>query len=108
METTIFNIEDFEEIELSDDENSTDMSKEWLFTDDLSDNMLIPDLELTNKNLGLESNVEDITYLVNKIFAFRQVLNGQPKKSVNDKGIELAAILLGYFGWIPARSKILD
>ena len=55
--------------------------------------MSIPDLELGNKNLVLESNVEDTTYLANQIFSFRQVLNQWPKKSADNKGEELAPIL---------------
>ena len=92
-------------MELGDDENSSDKSKEWQFANDLSDNMLIPDLELTNKNLGLASNIEDITYLANEIFAFRKVLNVQPKKSINNKGVELAPILFGLFWMNPGKIK---
>jgi len=55
--------------------------------------MSIPDLELGNKSLVLESNVEDTTHLANEMFVFRQVLNGQPKKLVDNKGEELAPIL---------------
>ena len=88
-----FNIEDFEEMELSDDKYST--NKEWLLTSDRSDDMSISELELTNSDLGLESSVEVITYLANEIFTFRRVLNGRPKKLVNKEGIELAPILFG-------------
>ena len=49
-------------MELSDDGNSTDKSKEWLFANDLSDDMSISDLESAHNNLGLESDVEDIIY----------------------------------------------
>ena len=105
MENNTFNIEDFEEMELSDDKNSTGKSKEWLFANDLSDNMSISDLELTNNSLGLESDVNNITHLANKIFVFRQVLNGRPKKLVDKKGMEVAPILFRLLRTNPGKIK---
>ena len=87
---------------------TTDKSKEWLFADDLSDDMSRSDIELTNYKLGLKLNVEDITHLVSEIFVFRQVLNGRPKKSVNKKGIELAPILLWLLRTNPGKIKTPD
>ena len=49
-ENETFNIEDFEEMELSDDKNFT--NKKWLLAVDWSEDMSILDLELTNNNLG--------------------------------------------------------
>ena len=66
--------------------------------------MSISNLELTNKNLGLESNVKHTAYLVNKIFAFRQVLNGQPKKLINEKGGGTSP----YFIWVTTNESQQD
>jgi hypothetical protein len=93
LENETFNIEDFEEMELSDDTSSN--TKEWLFDDDWSDDMSIPDLEVGNKNLVLESTVDDTNHSANEIFAFRQILNRWQKKLTDNKGEELAPILYG-------------
>ncbi len=103
LENKTFNIKDFEEMELSDEASSN--TKEWLFNNDLSDDMSIPDLEVGNKNLVLESTVDDTTYLADKIFAFRQVLNGWQKKSTDNKGEELAPILYGLLQTNPGKIK---
>ena len=104
-ENKTFNIEDFKEMELSDDKSSTTNTKEWLFADDSSGNMLIPDLELANKNLILESTVKDTTYSADEIFTFRQVLNGWPKKLTDNKGEELDPILYRLLRMNPGKIK---
>ena len=43
--------------------------------------------------------------MANELFEFRQVLNGQTKKSVDDKGVELAPILFGVSQTNPGKIK---